>query len=203
MVRTRRNGKQCWRRTQRAGRKPQAGGDNTGIDYLLFGNKTQGHNPLAISQARDGTTVANAQGAIKSLRRQVKERYAKHTAEQLGKVVEETKTQVASTLKDVKTMPGLMNEVTKRLDSLISELNENSECLSENVKRLLTQLIFILSSDTVISSLDAELNDKAAEAAAEPSKKKAVEDEVPAKPVGEQKQAGTAFLSPTADSIEE
>ena len=105
---------------------------------------------------------ADMPGAISPLRRQVKQRYAEYSASELGKVIDETNAQVAPSLENVKTMPGLMHEVSKRLDALISELSQKDECLSVEVRELLTQLAFIISPDAVLNSLEEERKEKAA-----------------------------------------
>ena len=162
MANTRRKGKQRRRQTRRGGTKRQRGGENTGLDDLLFGDKTQGHRPLALSKAREGAMGAAMPGAISPLRRQVKQRYADYSASELGKVIDETKAQVAPSLANVKTVPGLMHEVSKRLDALVSELSQKEECLSGEVRELLTQLVFIISPDAVLNSLEEERKEKAA-----------------------------------------
>ena len=154
MANTRRKEKQRRRRTQRAGKRRHTGGENTGLNYLLFGDKTQ-HKPLTISQAVEA-------GALRPLKEQVKQRYAAHNAAQLGEVIKMTKGQIASSLQDVKTMPELMHEVSKTLDALISELSQKGECLSEQANKLLTQLVFITSSDTILGSLEEVQKEKAA-----------------------------------------
>ena len=169
MANTRRKEKQRRRRTQRAGKRRHTGGENTGLNYLLFGDKTQGHEPLAISQAVEA-------GALRPLKEQVKQRYAAHNAAQLGEVIKMTKGQIASSLQDVKTMPELMHEVSKTLDALISELSQKGECLSEQANKLLTQLVFITSSDTILGSLEEVQKEKAAAEKAAAEKAKAEEE---------------------------
>ena len=163
MARTRRcNGKQGGRRTRRSRMSRQVGGQNSGLDYLLFGDKTaQGlsRTPLTLAKPSGAADAGKPQDTMDPFRKQIKQRYAKASAQQMKEVIDNVK-QVSEQLKSVKTIPELMAEIHNKFDSLMNNLSKKTESLGEESQRDLTALILLFSSDAVMSALKAEAAEK-------------------------------------------
>ena len=187
MARTRRcTGKQGVRRTRRSRMPRQAGGQNSGLDYLLFGDKTtEGAPRTPLTLAKPSAAAADAgkpQATMDPFRKQIKQRYAKVSAQQMKEVIDNVK-QVSEQLKSVKTIPELMAEIHNKFDSLMNNLSKKTNSLGEDSQSDLTALILLFSSDAVMSALKAEAAEKEqqeAEAAAAEKEKQAGEQVAPA-----------------------
>ena len=187
MARTRRcTGKQGVRRTRRSRMPRQAGGQNSGLDYLLFGDKTtEGAPRTPLTLAKPSAAAADAgkpQATMDPFRKQIKQRYAKVSAQQMKEVIDNVK-QVSEQLKSVKTIPELMAEIHNKFDSLMNNLSKKTNSLGEDSQIDLTALILLFSSDAVMSALKAEAAEKEkqeAEAAAAEKEKQAGEQVAPA-----------------------
>ena len=163
MARTRRcNGKQGGRRTRRSRMSRQIGGQNTGLDYLLFGDKTaQGtpRTPLTLANPSAAADAGKQQDTMDPFRSQIKQRYAKASAQQMKEVIDNVK-QVSEQLKSVRTIPEVMAEIHNKFDSLMNNLSKKTESLGEESQNDLTALILLFSSDAIISALKAEAAEK-------------------------------------------
>lgn len=202
MARTRRsNGRQGGRRTRRSAMSRQVGGQNTGLDYLLFGDKTaEGAQPTPLTLAKSSAAAdaGKPQDTMDPFRKQIKQRYAKATAEQMKDVIDNVK-EVSEKLKSVKTMPELIAEIHTKFDSLMNSLSKETKSLSEESQKDLTALMLLFSSDAVMNALKAEAAEKEqqeAEAAEqkkkEEEKKAQPEEEQPGEEQPEDKQPGKA-----------
>jgi len=163
MTRTRRcNGKQGQRRTRRSYMPQQAGGQNSGLDYLLFGDKTtEGapRTPLTLAKPSAAVNAARTQGAMDPFRKQINQRYAKASAQQMKEVIDNVKL-VSERLESIKTMPELMAEIHKKFDSLMNNISKETKSLGEESQEDLTALILLFSSDALMNALKAEAADK-------------------------------------------
>lgn len=159
MARTRRsNGRQGGRRTRRSVMPRQVGGLNTGLDYLLFGDMTadgKPRKPLTIAKPSGVADAGKPQDTMDPFRKQINDRYANATAEQITTVIDNVK-QVSEHLKSVKTMPELMAEIHNNFDSLMKNLSNETKSLGKESQRDLTALILLFSSDAVMNALKAE-----------------------------------------------
>ncbi len=196
MARTRRsNGRQGGRRTRRSPMPRQVGGQNTGLDYLLFGDKTaEGapRTPLTLAKSSTAADAGKPQDTMDPFRKQIKQRYAKASAQQMKDVIDNVK-EVSEQLKSVKTMPELIEEIHNKFDSLMNSLSKETNSLSEESQKDLTAMILLFSSDAVMSALKAEAAEKEqqeAEAAAAEKEKEAGEEV--AQPEEEQQAAEAA-----------
>lgn len=162
MARTRRcNGKQGQRRTRRLTPR-QAGGQTSGLDYLLFGDRTaEGapRTPLTLAKSSAAADAGKTQATTDPFRKQIKQRYAKASAQQMKDVIDNVK-QVSEQLKSVKTMPELMAEIYNKFDSLMNNLGKENKIFGEESQKGLTALILLFSSDAVITALEAEAAEK-------------------------------------------
>ena len=170
----------------------QAGGQNSGLDYLLFGDKTtEGAPRTPLTLAKPSAAAADAgkpQATMDPFRKQIKQRYAKVSAQQMKEVIDNVK-QVSEQLKSVKTIPELMAEIHNKFDSLMNNLSKKTNSLGEDSQSDLTALILLFSSDAVMSALKAEAAEKEkqeAEAAAAEKEKQEAE----AAAAEKEKQAG-------------
>ena len=163
MARTRRsNGKQGGRRTRRSAMPRQVGGQNTGLDYLLFGDMTadgKPRKPLTIAKPSGAADAGKPQDTMDPFRKQINARYANATAEQINTVIDNVK-QVSEHLKSVKTMPELMAEIHNNFDSLMKNLSNETKSLGKESQKDLTALILLFSSDAVMNALKAEAAEK-------------------------------------------
>ena len=163
MARTRRcNGRQGRRLTRRLRIPRQFGGENRGLDYLLFGDKTaEGAQPtpLTLGKSSAAADAGKPQDTMDPFRKQIKQRYAKATAEQMKDVIDNVK-EVSEKLKSVKTMPELIAEIHNKFDSLMNSLSKETKSLSEESQKDLTALILLFSSDAVMNALKAEAAEK-------------------------------------------
>jgi len=163
MATTRRcNGKQRQRRTRRSYMPRQAGGQNSGLDYLLFGDKTtEGapRTPLTLAKPSAAVNAARTQGAMDPFRKQINQRYAKASAQQMKEVIDNVKL-VSERLESIKTMPELMAEIHKKFDSLMNNISKETKSLGEESQEDLTALILLFSSDALMNALKAEAADK-------------------------------------------
>lgn len=164
----------------------QAGGQNSGLDYLLFGDKTtEGAPRTPLTLAKPSAAAADTgkpQATMDPFRKQIKQRYAKVSAQQMKEVIDNVK-QVSEQLKSVKTIPELMAEIHNKFDSLMNNLSKKTNSLGEDSQIDLTALILLFSSDAVMSALKAEAAEKEkqeAEAAGGENEKKAGEQVAPA-----------------------
>lgn len=163
MARTRRsNGRQGGRRTRRSAMPRQVGGQNTGLDYLLFGDMTadgKPRKPLTIANPSAATDAGKQQDTMDPFRKQINDRYANATAEQINTVIENVK-KVSEDLKSVKTIPELMAEIHNKFDSLMNNLSNETKSLGKESQKDLTALILLFSSDAVMNALKAEAAEK-------------------------------------------
>ncbi len=163
MARTRRsNGRQDGRRTRRSRMSRQVGGQNTGLDYLLFGDKTADgtpRTPLTLVKSSAPADGGKPQATMDPFRKQIKQRYAGATAEQINTVIDNVK-EVSEQLKSVKAMPELIAEIHNKFDSLMNSLSKETKSLSEESQKDLTALILLFSSDAVMNALNAEAAEK-------------------------------------------
>jgi len=185
MARTRRcNGKQGQRRTRRLTPR-QAGGQISGLDYLLFGDKTtEGAPRTPLTLAKPSAAAADAgkpQATMDPFRKQIKQRYAKVSAQQMKEVIDNVK-QVSEQLKSVKTIPQLMAEIHNKFDSLMNNLSKKTNSLGEDSQIDLTALILLFSSDAVMSALKAEAAEK------EQQEEKAAKEKQEAEAAGAEKE---------------
>lgn len=196
MARTRRcNGKQGGRRTRRSRMSRQVGGQNTGLDYLLFGDKTaEGtpRTPLTLAKPSGAADAGKPQDTMDPFRKQIKQRYAKASAQQMKEVIDNVK-QVSEQLKSVKTIPELMAEIHNKFDSLMNNLSKMTESLGEDSQINLTALILLFSSDAVMNALKAEAAKKEQQEAEAAEKK---QQEAEAAAAEKEKEAGEQVAPP-------
>ena len=162
----------------------QVGGQNSGLDYLLFGDKTaEGtpRTPLTLAKASAAADAGKPLDTMDPFRKQIKQRYAKASAQEMKEVIDNVK-QVSEQFKSVKTMPELITEIHNKFDSLMNNLSKKTESLGDESQSDLTALILLFSSDAVMSALRAEAAEKEkqeAEAAAAEKEKEAGEQVAP------------------------
>ena len=163
MARTRRcNGKHGGRKTRRQCMHRQAGGQNRGLDYLLFGDKTtEGgpRTPLTLAKPSTAVNAARTQGAMDPFRKQINQRYDKASAQEMKDVIKNVQL-VSEKLESIKTMPELMAEIHKKFDSLMNNISKETKSLGKESQEDLTALILLFSSDALMNALKAEAADK-------------------------------------------